>query len=73
MAADTGDCVMGALSPFHLVIVLVIVLVIFGPGKLTGIGKSLGTAITEFKNAMNPEEKKDAEKPVDKIEDKKDA
>jgi len=51
----------------------VIVLVIFGPGKLGGIGKSLGQAISEFKSAMNPEEKKDEAKPVDKIEDKKDA
>jgi sec-independent protein translocase protein TatA len=64
--------VMG-LSGYHLVIILVIVLVIFGPGKLGGIGKSLGTAISEFKNAMSPEEKKDEEKPVDKLEDKKDA
>ena len=64
---------MGAFSGYHLVIILVIVLVIFGPGKLGGIGKSLGQAISEFKNAMNPEEKKDGEKPAEKLEDKKDA
>ncbi len=64
---------MGGLSPYHLIIVLVIVLVIFGPGKLGGIGKSLGQAINEFKSAMNPEEKKDGEKPAEKLEDKKDA
>ena len=64
---------MGLGSPWHLIVILVIVLVIFGPGKLTGVGKSLGTAISEFKNAMNPEEKKDGEKPADKLEDKKDA
>jgi sec-independent protein translocase protein TatA len=61
------------LSGYHLVIILIIVLVIFGPGKLGGIGKSLGQAISEFKNAMAPEEKKDEEKPSEKLEDKKDA
>ena len=61
------------LSGNHLVILLVIVLIIFGPGKLGGVGKSLGQAISEFKNAMSPEEKKDQEKPAEKLEDKKDA
>lgn len=61
------------LSGYHLVILLVIVLIIFGPGKLGGVGKSLGQAISEFKNAMSPEEKKDQEKPAEKLEDKKDA
>jgi len=64
---------MGGISLYHLVIVLVIVLVIFGPGKLGGIGKSLGQAISEFKSAMSPEEKKEGEKPSEKLEDKKDA
>ena len=33
---------MGAFSMTHLIIILVIVLVIFGPGKLPDLGKSLG-------------------------------
>jgi sec-independent protein translocase protein TatA len=42
------------------IIILVIVLVVFGGGKLAGVGKSLGTAISEFKDAVKgPEEKKD--------------
>jgi sec-independent protein translocase protein TatA len=49
----------GALSPMHWIIVLVIVLIIFGPGKLPGLGKSIGETIKGFKNALNdPEEKK---------------
>ncbi len=36
----------------ELVILLVIVLVIFGGGKLAGVGKSLGQGISEFKNAV---------------------
>ncbi|MEW6522251.1 MAG: twin-arginine translocase TatA/TatE family subunit [Bacillota bacterium] len=40
----------------ELVIVLVIVLIIFGPGKLPGIGKSLGKAIHEFRKASHDKE-----------------
>jgi sec-independent protein translocase protein TatA len=40
---------MGALEPGHLIIVLIIILVIFGPGKLPQLGKSLGEGIREFR------------------------
>jgi len=56
----------------ELLIILVILLVIFGPGKLPQLGASLGGAIRNFKKAseedgkvINPkeeEEKKDEEK-----------
>jgi sec-independent protein translocase protein TatA len=42
------------------VIILVIVLVIFGGGKLAGVGKSLGTAISEFKDAVKSDPEEDA-------------
>lgn len=42
----------GLLSPTHLVIILVIVLILFGPGKLPDLGKGLGKGIKEFKDAM---------------------
>jgi sec-independent protein translocase protein TatA len=50
-------------GPWELFIILAIVLVIFGGGKLAGIGKSLGTAVSEFKDAVSdaPEKKKDSE------------
>lgn len=35
-----------------MIIILVIVLVIFGAGKLPGVGRSLGMAITEFKEGI---------------------
>ncbi len=47
----------GFLSPTTAVIVLVIALVIFGPGKLPDIGKALGNGIKEFKTAANDEVK----------------
>ena len=40
-------------GPWELVILLVIVLVIFGPGKLAGVGKSLGSAIADFKDSVS--------------------
>jgi sec-independent protein translocase protein TatA len=36
----------------ELVIILVIVLIIFGPGKLTGAGSALGQAIREFRRGV---------------------
>jgi sec-independent protein translocase protein TatA len=43
----------GALQPMHLVLILVIVLIIFGPGKLPDLGKSLGKGIAEFKKSTS--------------------
>ena len=38
-------------GPAELVILLVIVLVIFGPGKLPSIGSAVGNGIRELRNA----------------------
>ncbi len=43
----------GLLRPTHLFFILLIVLVIFGPGKLPELGKSLGKGIREFKDALS--------------------
>lgn len=48
----------GFLAPTTAVIVLVIALVIFGPGKLPELGRSLGQGIKEFKGATNGDETK---------------
>jgi sec-independent protein translocase protein TatA len=42
----------GLLSPTHIIFILVIVLVIFGPGKLPQLGKGLGEGIKGFKEAI---------------------
>ncbi len=43
----------GTPGPTELLIVLAIVLVIFGPSKLKGLGKGLGTALREFRDSMS--------------------
>lgn len=43
----------GFLSPMETVGLLVITLIIFGPGKLPELGKSMGKGIKEFKTAVN--------------------
>lgn len=45
----------------ELVIILVIVLIIFGPGKLPDMGSSIGKAIKDFKKSMAEPEKKSEE------------
>ena len=42
----------------ELLIILVIGLVLFGPGKLPDVCKALGKSIKEFKNANKEEEPK---------------
>jgi sec-independent protein translocase protein TatA len=59
----------GLFQPTHLVVILIIALLFFGPGKLPELGSSLGKAIKDFKRAMSEPEKKSDES-AKKIEDK---
>ena len=57
------DEYMPNIGPLELVIVLVIVLVIFGPKRLPGLGRSLGTGMREFKDSVTGSSKdKDEER-----------
>jgi sec-independent protein translocase protein TatA len=47
----------GLFQPMHLILILVIVLIIFGPGKLPEIGAGLGKGLRELKKALSPDEK----------------
>jgi len=44
---------MGALQPMHLIVVLVIILLIFGPGKLPELGRAVGDGMRELKKATS--------------------
>lgn len=45
----------GLFQPLHLLVVLGIVLLLFGPKKLPEIGKGLGESIRGFKKALESE------------------
>ena len=47
---------MGLDSIWHWLILLVIIVVIFGAGKLTRLGPDLGNAVRGFKKALNGED-----------------
>lgn len=42
----------GLLQPTHLIIILVIILIVFGAGKLPEVGGGLGRSITEFRKGV---------------------
>ena len=46
----------GAFSPLHWLIVLAIALVVFGPKRVPEIGRSLGSAIHDFREALKGDE-----------------
>lgn len=53
---------LGGISPWSLVLILVIVLLLFGTKKLRNLGGDLGGALKGFKKAMNDEESADEKK-----------
>ena len=51
----------------ELLLILIIALVVFGPGKLPTIGRALGKSLREFKEAVNNDETKEI---ADKTDEK---
>jgi sec-independent protein translocase protein TatA len=51
-------------GPLEIAVVLVIVLIIFGPKRLPELGKSMGNGIREFKNSLSGD--KDQDSPEEK-------
>jgi sec-independent protein translocase protein TatA len=52
---------MPSIGPLELIIVLVIVLLIFGPKRLPGLGRQLGSGMREFKDGITGKGKDKAE------------
>ena len=61
---------MFGLGPTELIIVLVIVMLIFGVGKLSDIGGALGKSIREFRKSTMDETQEQASVSKDKKEGK---
>lgn len=55
----------GNIGPWELILVLAIVLIIVGPGKLPQVGQSVGKALQNFRKAKE-EEFDELEEKVDK-------
>lgn len=55
----------------EILLILVLALVLFGGKKLSGVGKSLGQSIREFKKEISPDEK--ANDDADNLKQDKDA
>ncbi len=56
----------GLFQPLHILLIIGIALLVFGPSKFAGLGKGLGEGIRNFKSSMKePDDKnnKDAQKP----------
>ncbi len=55
-----------SIGPWELIAILAVVLIIFGPGKLPEVGKSLGRTIREFRRAST-----EPEPPAEEKQEKK--
>ena len=55
------------LGTTEIILIVVLALVLFGGGKLAGVGKALGKSITDFKNEVKDDKAEEKSK-----EDKKD-
>lgn len=60
---------MFGLGTTELIIILVLVLIIFGAGKLPTVGGALGKGLRNFKDGVKEGEEEKSEKEPDKIDD----
>jgi len=59
----------GIFQPMHLILILIIVMIIWGPGKLPEIGEGLAKTIKAFKKTMSDTS---SSTPIEYEEEKKD-
>ena len=57
----------GLFQPLHILLIIGIALLLFGPSKFADLGKGLGEGIRNFKSSMkDPDNNNDANKDKDK-------
>ena len=54
-----------SIGPLEIIIVIVVLLLIFGPKRLPSLGKSLGTGMREFKDSITGDDKDDKKSETD--------
>jgi sec-independent protein translocase protein TatA len=52
----------GLFQPMHILLIIGIALLVFGPSKFAGLGKGLGEGIKNFKSAMKDNKDEGEEK-----------
>lgn len=56
----------GLVSPLHILLIIGIALLLFGPSKFADLGKGLGEGIRNFKSSMKEEDKNNKDKEAPK-------
>jgi sec-independent protein translocase protein TatA len=54
------------IGPLEIIVVLIIVLIVFGPKRLPEMGRSLGRGIREFKNSITGTDEEDEPREIDR-------
>ena len=52
-------------GPFELIVILLIVIAVFGAGRIAGIGRALGTSVREFREEAKNEGEEEGEEEGD--------
>ncbi len=60
---------MGAIGPWQIAIVVLVILIIFGAGRLGKVGKGLGQGIRDFKRGIMNDDLKEAHKQLKETTD----
>lgn len=55
---------LGNLGMSELIVILIIALIIFGPGKLPEVGKAIGRGVRNFKKAISGDSENEPDKSV---------
>ena len=58
---------MPSIGPLELGIILLIVLIVFGPKRLPGLGRQLGSGMREFKDSITGKDKDDDKPDADPV------
>ena len=58
-------------GPLELVLILVIVVLLFGVGRISKISGEIGSAIREFRKGLNPEKRSENKPETKQEEDQK--
>ena len=56
MKIDASPLLIGGLGTTELVLILLVVLILFGAGKLPEVGKALGSGIRNFKDGIKKDD-----------------